>query len=915
MATSPLAWPQPTDQSPRLAAVNAFGIGGLNIHVVVSEPPTAASTAALIRQNAPRAAQPDDHAVAIIGRGVILPGAKSIAEFWELLTSGRDATSDVTPDRWNPAFGYRPGSLGPWYSPTKRGGFITDYAYDWQKHKVPPKQVANANPLQFMLLDAADQALAESGYDRRPFDRRRTAVVVGTVFGGDFGSHLEIGLTCPELQQSLRQVLEQRGHRQDRVEAVSEQLGSWVRANTPALHDETGSFTSSTLASRLSKTLDLMGGAMAIDAGGASSLAALAAATDLLSSGSCEMVLCAGGQRSMDLCSFEILAASGLLTGDQPRAPFDSAASGFVPGEGVAVVLLKRLADARRDNDRILGIVRGIGASADGVRLSDAFADAARQAQHAAGITPDDITMIEGGSGVPRLDAQLATAAATVFSAERGKPLWLGSLAAQIGHLQGAHGMAALVKASLEIEHRQLVPTVGLKTSTAPQTLSPVTQTISLVSEAGKPIVAAVVAHSQHGLAYEVLLASDAPRPSPATKIDRPAAPVRTTPMPIAQVQTMPTNAPVSVAITPQYAISGTRRIVRLGAPDTATLWTKLATLRTAPDRAWTSTAARFVPTDRARLAIVAQTPDDLAGKLKLAEEQGSLLAARGALAEQGIFIRELTDKPLRVAGVFAGQGSQYPDMLRELIGADTAAAAAVRQADAAMAAAGFPSFLELTRTGNDALGTDVWTTQVSVLLADSIIFNAMTVRGIALDCITAHSFGEFGALVAAGAWSLEQAIVATRARAESIRGSRHARGALLSTTASPEIVDALAVRHQIAVYVTSHNGPEQTVLGGTHDAVVAMSTLLQKAGYPTRSLRVPCPFHTPLMADVKPTFRQALEALTIVPPHPLVEQRQQSLCGRAPRDPSQSRRAAHAARALCRANCATGGRGHHAVH
>ncbi len=168
----PTPWPAPADGKPRRAGVNAFGIGGLNMHVVLDQyTESARQLVHKPQRTAGNSPSSDAEAVAIIGRSCILPGAKDLEGFWDLLASGRDPKTHVTPDRWNPAWGYQPGAVVPFRSPATLGGFITDFQYDWRTHKVPPKQVAQADPLQFMLLEAADQALKDSGYDSRPFDR------------------------------------------------------------------------------------------------------------------------------------------------------------------------------------------------------------------------------------------------------------------------------------------------------------------------------------------------------------------------------------------------------------------------------------------------------------------------------------------------------------------------------------------------------------------------------------------------------------------------------------------------------------------------------------------------------------------------------------------------------------------------
>src|SRR5262249_26860009 len=152
---------------------------------------------------------------------------------------------------------------------------ITDFAYDWKRHKVPPKQVATADPLQFMLLDAAEQALRQAGCFDKPFDRKRTGVIFGTIFGSDFGHDLQLGLRLADFKLALEQSLCHFGVAVERRDAIYDEFAKLLLARMPAVVDETGSFIASSAASRITKTFDLMGGAVAVDAGEASSLAAL----------------------------------------------------------------------------------------------------------------------------------------------------------------------------------------------------------------------------------------------------------------------------------------------------------------------------------------------------------------------------------------------------------------------------------------------------------------------------------------------------------------------------------------------------------------------------------------------------------------------------------------------------------------
>jgi acyl transferase domain-containing protein/NAD(P)-dependent dehydrogenase (short-subunit alcohol dehydrogenase family) len=344
----PLEWPAAGDDYLRRAAVDAFGIGGLNVHLVVDQSAPSSIRGTLIPNNAN---PPEDREIAIIGAGAIFPGAHTAAAFWEMLAAGRDPKTKVTEDRWDPEVYWNPDRVGPWRSPSQVGGFITGFKLDPLKFRIPPKQMETSDPLQYMVLDAADQALRDAGYDVKPFDRRRVAVIVGTMFCGDFMRNLSVVLQYPELEKELTQLLTEKQVAEDAIRDILAGARKIFHRHKPMLKDETGSFSASTLASRIARTMDLMGGAFSLDAEEASSGAALDAAASLLRSGACDMVLCAGAQRSMDVGIYEEYAMRGLLSAD---------GRGFLPAEGTGMLLLKRASDARKDADPIRGIIREI---------------------------------------------------------------------------------------------------------------------------------------------------------------------------------------------------------------------------------------------------------------------------------------------------------------------------------------------------------------------------------------------------------------------------------------------------------------------------------------------------------------------------------------------------------------------------
>ena len=779
---------------PRTAAVNAFGIGGLNVHVVLSEASWATSPAAAASSASASPAVAADDAVAIIGRGVILPGAKSLGEFWDLLASGRDATSEVPLDRWNPALGYQPGAPTLWRSMARRGGLRPRLCL-----RLAPTQSAAPTDRQRQPAAVHAAGRGRSGLRRSRATSRRPSIESSQrswsarCFGGDFCSATRHGLARARIATVCdRSVLrDRRLFNPTRIEQIRQQLGTHIARSTPALHDETGSFTSSTLASRLSKTFDLMGGAMAIDAGAASSLTALAAASDHAAHRRCgKWCFAPAPSVRWILASYETLSLLGLLTDQAPRSPFDRDAAGFVPGEGVVVLLLKRLSAARRDGDKVLGIVRGIGVAADSREPALACAAADRQAREFAQVSGPEIESIEAGCGAVRYDAAVAQALTSEYGdTRRAKPLRVGSLVAQVGHLQAALGLASLVKAMLEREHKCLLPNFGLQHSAVDPRRSaifaPASDRVSLPRECKSSLVA-VLTPARSGLAYEAIVECGLPLTANVESADAP-----------------PTRTERVEILLPDRATPSSR-LFRFGAADANSLLSKVHANLTCAGQLWTDgTAIRFSPADRARLAIIASSAEDFSQKLRLAADGAFDPRRRGALEDQGVLLAvapvdQKAWTPPRVAFVFPGQGSQYVGMLAEIVKHDRAAAAAAAKADALLAGLGYSSFQSLIN--DPGLGLDIWTTQIAMLLADEIVAAALTARGVVADRITAHSFGEFPALIAAGVWTLETAMQATRARAQAVSLHQAARGALLSTSATPKTIGALIDARRAAV-------------------------------------------------------------------------------------------------------------------
>ena len=526
----PLSWPRRADGEARRAAVNAFGIGGLNVHLAITEHLPGRSVAAAMPR--PRAAA-DDDAVAIVGMGSVLPGALSMEAFRAVVRQGESVIGAVPASRFNLSRALDPSAPRTWHTVAGVGGFVEGFAYDWRRHKVPPKQIAAANPLQFMLLEAADAAIAELG-GVASLDRIRTGVVVGTMFGGEFSNDLQMGLRLPETSRHLRAALSRRGFAARDVERIVEGYGKKLLEKMPALVDETGSFTSSTLASRLTKSFDLMGGALALDSGDCSGVSALSAAIDLLRQRDCDAVLCASGQRFLDLTAFEELSLAGLLA-DAPASPLAGGRAGRVPGEGAVVMVLKRLADARSAGNRIHGVIRGVSVGS-GASVAGAASRVVREARMQAGIVPSAVKAMEiSGSGTGEIDEPEFRAVA----AEYGVEAVAGAVEGIVGHLGAAAAAASVIKLVDVLASGHMPPMVaggaarpGMRVASSEPVALPAvdasgyragcvtvvhgTQVGHVVMDNGRPVPAA--AQEQGVMPEAAAIAAPAPRALPHSK-------------------------------------------------------------------------------------------------------------------------------------------------------------------------------------------------------------------------------------------------------------------------------------------------------------------------------------------------------------------------------------------------------------
>jgi acyl transferase domain-containing protein/phosphopantetheinyl transferase len=407
-----------------------------------------------------------DGAVAIVGMGGLFPGAPSIERFWANVRDGVDAITDVPADRWDPVF-FDPDTTAADRFYCRRGGFVDDLAtFDPTAFGIMPVAVEGAEPDQLLALAAAAAALEDADGAHKRVAPEKVGVIIGR------GGYLNAGVArldqrvrgAQQLVEALRSLLPDLG--EDDLRRVKEDFQARLGPERP---EASIGLVPNLTASRIANRLDFQGPAYTVDAACASSLIAVDRGIDELRSGRCDLVVVGGVHHCHDLTLWSVFTQLKALSATQAIRPFSRQADGILVGEGTGLFVLKRLADAERDDDRIYAVVRGTGVASDGRDASlmsprpEGQVLAVRQAWEAAGLDPATVGLVEAhGTATVVGDATELETLRTVFGGpDAGLPrAGLGSVKSMIGHAMPAAGAAGLAKAALAVFHGELPPTL-----------------------------------------------------------------------------------------------------------------------------------------------------------------------------------------------------------------------------------------------------------------------------------------------------------------------------------------------------------------------------------------------------------------------------------------------------------------------
>ncbi len=799
--------------------------------------------------------QPSD--VAIVGMAAIFPGATSVGKFWANTLRGIDSIIEVPADHWDWRLYYDPDPKAPDKIVSKWGGFVPDVPFDPLRYGMPPSSLPSIEPAQMLALEVVRTALADAGYAERPFPRERTGVVLGM---GGGAAQLAMGYAFRSYLPMLNTVVPEAGKKA--IEACKGLLPEWTEDSFPG-------FLLNVTAGRIANRLNLGGANYTVDAACGSSLAAASLAVRELETGSADVVILGGVNTVQNPFTYLAFSKTQAFSHRGRCRPFDVGADGIVISEGAAAVVLKRLADAERDGDRIYAVIKGVGASSDGRQrgltapVVDGQLRALSRAYAKSAVSPASVGYVEAhGTGTALGDVVEVEALGKIFrdAGAEQRQCVVGSVKSLIGHTKCAAGLAGLINTSLALYHKVYPPTIGIETPNpkldlrdGPFRLCTRAQPW-LHAHPDRPRRAGVSAFGFGGTNFHAVL-EEYDR-NIGVKAD-------------ATIQDWPLELFVWQAEEPGQIVPQLDELAAaLSAGARPTLGDLAHTLISArEDLAARSDLGKF-----ATLAILAGSHDELSESLRqartaIAHGRSSLDDPRGILfAAQPAWAGE------PVAFVFPGQGSQSPGMLQELAVLFPEVRGAFDEFDREIAKARGrligplvfppPAFDAATREEARVALMETDVAQPAVGAASVGLLRLLRAMGLEPSVMAGHSYGELVALHAAGVLDAPALALLSQARGRLMREvSGDLSGSMAALITGALQVEKLA-NEVPDVRVANWNSPSQTVIAGPTVAVKQAVELAASRGIQGRMLPVSRAFHTPMVAAAREPLARLAESL-----------------------------------------------------
>lgn len=753
--------------------------------------------------------------IAIIGMACVYPDAQDLDAFWHNVLASKNCITEVPDERWNKEIYYDPNDSNGKKSPSKWGGFIPQIDFDPLEFGIPPQSLAAIDPTQLLSLLTAKRALEDAGYASNQVDKENISVIIGAEGGNDLANNYSFRALFPQMFGEIPKEVD------DALPKLTEDSFPGVLANV--------------IAGRITNRLDLGGRNYTVDAACASSLAAVDLACQELILKKSDMVIAGAADLHNGINDYLMFASTHALSKKGRCATFDAEADGIALGEGVAMIVLKRLEDAQKDNDKVYAVIKGVGGSSDGKSLGltaprlSGQTKALERAYEQAGVSPSAVGLIEAhGTGTvvgDRTELSALTQTMIQSGAVRGQT-HLGSVKTQIGHTKCAAGMAGLIKSALSVYHGIKPPTINLRQPNGyyKEENSPFvfTDKAGLWNEQER--IAGVSAFGFGGTNFHALISNV------KEKSDNVFSATKQWPAELFVFR----GHDFSEA---SLLLQQVKKLIDLN--DTIKL----------RDIAFSLTTYSKAPI---QFTILAGSIDDLIFKMDL--------VLSGTHTKDTYHTRPVIGK---TAFLFAGQGSQRIHMARELM-VNFPKMRSILKLYPEYENVLFPNqtFDEEALQNQKTTIKDTRMAQPLLGIVDLAIARFLEDIGIIPDMLAGHSYGELPALAFSGVFDDQYLVPMSKQRAESILSSlAEDKGMMVAVNGSKPLIDSL-IEARGNVFAVNHNSPQQWVLAGTSAAMNDLIKELKDKKISYRQLEVACAFHSPLIEEAANSYYQSIESI-----------------------------------------------------
>ena len=749
--------------------------------------------------------------IAVIGMGCRFPGGANDPEaFWKLLHDGIDAISEMPPERWDVDAYYDPDPTAPGKMYTRWGGFLDDVTtFDAAFFNISPREATRMDPQQRLLLEVSWHAWEDAGIPVNTLAQSQTGVFVGCS-GSDY-------------------------------QALLSRSGDPSHLSAYAL---TGTALNA-IAGRLAYVYGLQGPSMVIDTACSSSLVAVHLACQSLRTRECDMALAGGVNLILTPEGTIVTSQARMMAADGRCKTFDAAADGFVRGEGCGLLVLKRLKDATENGDRILAVVQGSAINQDGATSGFTVPNGLaqerliRKALAMSGLSPVDVSYIEAhGTGTPLGDPIEWQTLQSIFTADRptAKPLQVGSVKTNIGHLEAAAGVAGLIKVILALRHEQIPPHLHLRnlnpeldlngTVSIPTTLHP-------WPYGEQKRVAGISSFGASGTNAHIILAE-----APSVLVD-----------------ITPANRPVHLlALSARSGLA----LSDLSGRYLAALERYKTEEADLADICYSANTGR---THQAhRLAVTAGSIAELKRQLEPFARGETPAGSPSGIISPG--------RRSRIAFLFSGQGAQYVGMGQALYDTSPVFRTALDECGALLQAELERPLLEVMfgNAENGRLIDQTAYTQPALFALEYALVQLWRSWGVEPDLLIGHSVGEYVAACVAGVFGLADGLKLIAARGRLMQALKEP-GMMAAVWAGEERVRRAIQPFKDRLAVAAINSPDSIVISGGANELAAVTAALEAEGVRTKGLAVSHAFHSPLMTPMIDEFRRIADTVEFKQP------------------------------------------------